>query len=139
MDQEINKMLGEKAKIYGDPIIFHKNLGVTWSGLLSHHYGFPIAPIPPHVVANMMFTFKALRAVHTPFHHKDSYDDIRGYITIAEGAHRHYDAKKSRENLQDRGDSSSELRDREPQEGSGGEGRHIFVGMDTTELPERKF
>lgn len=42
------------------------------------------------------------------------------------------------QDVQDREDPSSELRDRESAEGSGGEGRPIFVKLDTTELPERK-
>ena len=87
MDQETLDMLEEKSKVYGDPIVFHRNLGVVWSGLLSHYLGQTVKPIPAHVVANMMLVFKSMRVVHDSKYHKDSYKDIKGYATIAEGAH----------------------------------------------------
>lgn len=49
-----------------------------------------------------------------------------------------YDFETASQDVQDREDTSSELRGGESAEGSGGEGRPTFVKLDTTELPGGK-
>lgn len=83
MNPEDAKALeAERGQVYGDPLPSHRNIGLSWTGLLQQHYGITLDhPIPPEMVALMMVTFKAQRSCRV--FKADNYDDLAVYADFA--------------------------------------------------------
>lgn len=75
--------VAERGKVYGAPLPSHRNIGLSWTGLLQQHYGIEFDhPIPPELVAQMMVVFKMQRAARV--FHADNYVDGMAYMGFAE-------------------------------------------------------
>lgn len=73
----------ERGKVYGDPYESHKNIGLSWTGLLQQHYGITLPhPLPASLIAQMMTTFKVQRSCRV--YKDDNYLDARVYNGFAE-------------------------------------------------------
>ena len=74
MNDEIEKLLKEKGKDYGDPEEFFEKLKHFWAIILD-------TPLTEQDVALCMLSLKLLRLVHQP-EHEDSAVDLEGYARI---------------------------------------------------------
>jgi len=97
MSDIVSETIQERGKVYGEPHHSHRNIGLSWTGLLQQHYGITLpTPIPPHVVELMMVAFKVQRSARV--FHPDNYVDLRAYAAFAEHAQEHpgepYSAQK---------------------------------------------
>lgn len=72
---DVEKLIEERGKDYGDPRYFFSQLSGVWTAML----GIPVSPT--ECVA-LMIAFKNLRLINNPTH-KDTIDDIEGYNHIA--------------------------------------------------------
>ena len=83
MTPELKALEEERGRVYGDPLTSHKNIGLSWTGLIQQHFGITLDhPIPPELVALMMTTFKAQRACRV--YKQDNYDDLKVYADFAQ-------------------------------------------------------
>jgi hypothetical protein len=79
----VSDTIAERGKVYGDPHLSHKNIGLSWTGLIQQHYGIELDhPLPASLVAQMMVCFKMQRA--TRVFHADNYVDAHAYARFAE-------------------------------------------------------
>lgn len=85
MQDEIEKILEERGRIYGDAVDTHEEIGKIWSIIISRYNDIPLSlEIPPHIVALCMASLKIVRASkQSGESHTDSFDDMEGYIRIA--------------------------------------------------------
>ena len=75
----------ERGKVYGDPLLSHINIGLSWTALIQQHYGIELPhPIPSSLAALMMVAFKGQRSARV--YHKDNFDDLHVYADFAEEA-----------------------------------------------------
>lgn len=82
-ESEIQAILEERGKIYGDPELSHENIGLAWTGIIQQHYGIRLDhPIPAWLCELMMVQFKLSRSARV-FHH-DNFVDARAYLGFAE-------------------------------------------------------
>lgn len=83
MNDIVAKVIEERGKVYGDPLLSHENIGLSWTGLIQQHYGIRLDhPLPASLVAQMMVTFKMQRACKV--WHEDNYVDAQAYLGFAE-------------------------------------------------------
>lgn len=81
----VKELMKERGKVYGEPHLSHKNIGLSWTGLLQQHYGIVLDhPIPDYVVELMMVAFKVHRSARV--FHEDNYRDLEAYAKFAEHA-----------------------------------------------------
>ena len=81
--QELKKVEDERGKVYGAPRHSHTNIGLSWTGLIQQHYGITLPhPLPDHLVALMMTTFKCQRSARV--HHPDNFVDGHVYLDFAD-------------------------------------------------------
>lgn len=73
---EVDDVLEERGKIYGDMVGTHARIAEVWSGIIGHE-------VTGLQVALCMAGLKLVRASNAP-EHKDSYLDAHGYVAIAE-------------------------------------------------------
>ena len=71
----VNQLLEERGRQWGDAISTHERIAAAWSATLGH-------VVNPVDVALMMIQLKVIRAQINP-DEKDSFDDIEGYARIA--------------------------------------------------------
>jgi hypothetical protein len=76
MTDNIEELLEQRAKDYGDPEAFMQQLSGVWSSMLGVN-------ITPNQCVSMMIAFKAIRSCNNP-NHLDSFKDAAGYSTIGE-------------------------------------------------------
>lgn len=77
----------ERGKVYGDPLLSHENIGLSWTGLIQQHYGIKLDhPLPDYLVAQMMVVFKMQRA--TRVYHADNFIDAAAYLNFSERGQR---------------------------------------------------
>ena len=88
--QKIKKIERERGKQYNHPNLpkgnilqNFKNIGRTWSAILSSYYGAQMKDIPPHVVSHMMAALKSIRAVVPSTYQEDDYNDMENYVKFA--------------------------------------------------------
>jgi hypothetical protein len=80
---KVTETIAERGKVYGDPHNSHENIGLSWTALIQQHYGLKLDhPLPAHLVAQMMVTFKMQRAARV--YHADNYIDAHAYAKFAE-------------------------------------------------------
>lgn len=76
---------GPKSSIYGLPGESHRNIGLSWTGLINQHYGIRLPhPLPAWLVELMLVVFKTHRAARV--YQADTFHDM---IQYAEFANRH--------------------------------------------------
>ncbi len=73
---DVDAILEQRQSEYGDPVQQYVQVAQMWSAIID-------APITPHQASLMMVALKLIRAARNP-DHKDSHDDARGYLQIAE-------------------------------------------------------
>ena len=84
MEEHLSNIMDERGEIYGDATVTHADIAQIWSGLLADKLSMDISA---EEVALMFVMFKALRAAKTARNgliHKDNYDDLHNYATIAQ-------------------------------------------------------
>jgi len=73
---------GPKSHIYGLPSESHRNIGLSWTGLINQHYGIELPhPLPDWLVELMLVVFKAQRAART--YQQDTFYDMIQYAQFA--------------------------------------------------------
>jgi len=83
MKNKDEQIQSERFKVYGDPSLSHKNIGLGWTGLIQQHYGIELNhPLPEWLVELMMTSFKLQRSARV--YHEDNYIDARNYLKFAE-------------------------------------------------------
>lgn len=93
MEKHLKKIKAEREKRYGSHLKGHKNLGLIWTGLLQNHYEIELPhPLPGFLVEAMMAANK-LNRIATDSSHKDSYDDAKIYISLAQDSAKHKGGK----------------------------------------------
>ncbi len=81
--QNVQAIIEERGKIYGEPKASHINIGLSWTALIQQHYGYSLPyPLPASLVAQMMVCFKMQRSVRV--YHKDNYIDAQAYLQFAD-------------------------------------------------------
>ena len=81
----VSETIQQRGQIYGEPHHSHRNIGLSWTGILQQHYGITLpTAIPPHIVELMMVAFKVQRS--TRVYHPDNYVDLAAYARFAEHA-----------------------------------------------------
>jgi len=76
MTDNIEELLEQRAKDYGDPRLFMQQLSGVWSSMLG-------VQVTPNQCVSMMIAFKAIRSCNNPSH-VDSFKDAAGYSLIGE-------------------------------------------------------
>lgn len=80
---DVDAVIAERGKVYGDPSQSHANIGLEWTGLIQQHYGLKLDhPLPGWLVELMMVVFKCHRAARV--FHQDNYTDAKAYLSFAE-------------------------------------------------------
>lgn len=72
--QQVDELIDERMKVYGDPVVTFPQIAEVWSGYL----GFKIEPTD---VPMMMILMKSVRARQAP-DYSDNTDDVEGYLDI---------------------------------------------------------
>lgn len=75
MQEDIDALIEERGKHYGDPVENHKAIAKIWSGILGED-------ISAHQVALMMAGLKLRRSSTSP-DEPDSLDDAEAYVRIS--------------------------------------------------------
>ena len=73
MSEKLKKILDDRQKEYGDPLLNFTDIGIIWGTLLR------IEPIPAYQVALLMDSLKTVRCFNNPSH-EDSWLDKEGYV-----------------------------------------------------------
>lgn len=77
------EILEERGRVYGDPQLSHKSIGLAWTASIQNHYGLELQhPIPCWLVAQMMESLKIVRSARV--YKQDNYDDRKNYTGFAE-------------------------------------------------------
>jgi len=80
---QIQNIIAERSKVYGDSRLSHENIGLSWTALIQQHYGMTLThPLPEWLVELMMVAFKLNRSART--FHADNYLDAKAYLHFAE-------------------------------------------------------
>jgi hypothetical protein len=80
---QIQNIIAERSKVYGDSRLSHENIGLSWTALIQQHYGMTLThPLPDWLVELMMVAFKLNRSART--FHADNYLDAKAYLHFAE-------------------------------------------------------
>jgi hypothetical protein len=83
MTNEVEEVIAERGKVYGDPLKSHINIGLAWTALIQQHFDINLNhPIPASLVAQMMVAFKMQRSAKV--FKGDNYLDARAYTNFAE-------------------------------------------------------
>lgn len=82
-DALVGSTIAERGKVYGEPHLSHKNIGLSWTGKIQQHFGFELPhPLPASLVEQMMVDLKLNRAARV--FHADNYLDAAAYLRFAE-------------------------------------------------------
>jgi hypothetical protein len=71
----LDKLVKERAKVYGNPKVMHQCIAKCWSALLG-------VEIKDWQVALMMVLFKVMRMKYV--FKQDNFDDVKVYLSFAE-------------------------------------------------------
>jgi hypothetical protein len=79
----LEQVIAERGRVYGDPYISHRAIGLAFSGLIEHHYGIMLDhPIPASLVARLLLALKNQRA--SLVYHADNFVDAKAYLRFSE-------------------------------------------------------
>jgi hypothetical protein len=79
----VARTIAERGKVYGEPHLSHKNIGLAFTGIIQQHYSIELPhPLPASVVELMMVAFKVHRSSRV--YHADNYVDLKAYAKFAE-------------------------------------------------------
>lgn len=79
----VDNVIAERGKVYGDPDLSCHNIGLEWTGMIQQHYDMKLDhPLPNWMVSLMLTVFKAHRACRV--WHEDNYTDAKAYLKFAE-------------------------------------------------------
>lgn len=81
MSEKIAALLEQRGRSWGNAGITHARIAQVWSGILDFE-------VTAGQVALMMVGLKLVRASYNP-DDPDSFDDMHGYLTIAEAIYGH--------------------------------------------------
>jgi len=80
---QIQNIIAERSKVYGDSRLSHENIGLSWTALIQQHYGMTLPhPLPDWLVELMMVGLKLNRSARV--YHADNYLDANAYLQFAE-------------------------------------------------------
>jgi len=65
--EQLDRIITERGKQYGEPTFNHRNIGLAWTGLIQQHYGID-------------------RACNDAPYHEDNYLDGINYVRLAQRA-----------------------------------------------------
>jgi hypothetical protein len=86
---QIQNIIAERSKVYGDSRLSHENIGLSWTALIQQHYGMTLPhPLPDWLVELMMVGFKLNRSARV--YHADNYLDANAYLQFAERDQKNY-------------------------------------------------